>query len=235
MLMTDEFYKDLISKFMGRPVFMVGSCSGAFMEHYFGEEPVIEFHDIDILCLYQSKKDYMDIYHFFHGKYGIEAKFSWYSPQLLGVEELIQEASMFTINRFLIDFKKRALIYDGDTFETPKFVPMLYKYAQNSKKVEFNPDCCTYFYTDRDSNAKQLEMYGQLTWEHVCQLRKEVMYTTDPDYIRDFYNSEKRYSRKPKSISPEKPKGYYIKYFDVKKKFNKHVYKLDMKGQVNHD
>ena len=222
MLISTKLINDVREKL---PYFIVGSFSTALVEFTLFNQTTIEFNDIDILCLQQTHKNCMDLYNYFKETHNVFLSFNWYSPQLIGCEEVIQEASLFNINRFMIDVKNWQIIYDKDTFKTPEEIVTKYK----SRELRINSDCCTWYYRNFKENIHQLEKWDMITEDNLELLDKDLQFCSDEEWIENFQNSEKRYSTKPKegTIHKEKPEGvYFMKYFDIKEKFNKELVKL---------
>jgi len=235
MFLSSQLKQQVFDRLKGNHLFIVGSFSLAILEDKYFNKNTISFGDIDLLTtelpIKQQKEDnkFMQLYNYFKDNYSVSLSFNYYSPQLKRCEELVQEASLFNINRFLIDIDREEIIYDKSLFSHPKEIVQAY-YDNN---ITINPDCCTYYYKNFEENCKQLEKRGFFEKEGFCiddiGLEKELQFVTDEQYIEDFYNSNKRYTHKPKegTVFKEKPEDkYFIKYYDIRQKFEKEVTKL---------
>lgn len=215
-----ELVIDLFNKLSEKRFFIVGSFALAVLEYELLNLSSIEFHDIDILCLPSLQRYCRPIYDYFKDKYEVSLSFNFYNPQYAYAEEVIQESSLFNINRLLIDVREKQIIYDGSLFEEP----MQLLGAYYSSDIKVNPDCCIYYYRKLDENYKQLKKYGIPITEEINKLlQKDIMYTTDEKYIESFYSSNDRYSVVPQSIKSHKPEEYFLLYYLVQNKFERKV------------
>lgn len=216
-----ELFEDINQRYHKLHIHIIGSFAQAIVEWVLYKKNTIQFEDIDFLFTPFNPLFLIKERKYFREKYSLKANYGVYSTKYIGIEEVVQESSLFLTDRVFIYPKNRQIIYDGNSFES---LEELYKDYIN-KNFVLNEDCCIYHYRTEEQNLKRLNKFGIQVPENISDyIHKQLMYTDDKKYIESFKDNASRYTIKPKILYKTKVAGS-IPYYDIKKKFIKCTYK----------